>query len=87
MTEPGPCGIPMVVSEIVPEDEVWLIATPADPDKEPSGRLSGVRLRRIGAGLAFALDQAERCRRADDLEGAARWEQIAAGIAAGIAEE
>jgi hypothetical protein len=37
-------------------------------------------------GLAHALAQAERARAADDLDGAERWERIAADIATRIAE-
>jgi hypothetical protein len=60
-------------------------ASPPAPAAAPATRRAATATPPSSAGLAFALTQAERCQRSDDLEGAARWEQIAAGIAASIA--
>jgi transcriptional regulator with XRE-family HTH domain len=51
-----------------------------------SSRRAATTQRPPAEGLAHALEQAERCRRNDDLAGAQLWEQIAARIAASIAE-
>jgi len=59
--------------------------TPSDGPPLPSGR-PATAVRAPAEGLAHALAQAERCRADDDLAGAARWEQIAARIAAAVAE-
>jgi len=53
---------------------------------KPSPRRPATAQRSPAEGLAHALAQAERCRAADDLAGAERWEQIAARIAADVAE-
>jgi transcriptional regulator with XRE-family HTH domain len=57
---------------------------PARPKLAP--RRPATAARSPVEGLAHALAQAERARAADDLDGAARWEQIAARIAADVAE-
>jgi len=55
-------------------------------DSTAGPRRPATAARAPAEGLAHALEQAERARAADDLDGAARWEQIAARIAADVAE-